>query len=315
VGEALQPLSNVVRYLNLLLWYAWPALPLAAWALWSKRYVLRTRPLALPIVTFTGLLLMLGLGVETSSAAALLLLPPLVLLAVPGVATLRRGAANAFDWFGMVTFSFLSLTAWIVWSALVFGWPQRLARQAVRLEPGFLGTFSIVACVFAATATIVWFWLIVTSPRAPLRGIMHWMAGLTLFWLLIATLWMPWIDFGKTYRPLSASLAKALPTKDYCIANANLPDSILASLDYFDGIRTFPLDDDASRNCHWLLLHGQARDPAAITAAGWRPVWEGKRPSDRRESEIFHLYRRDKRSAAPLSEIAVEIAEGEGAPR
>jgi hypothetical protein len=30
-----------------------------------------------------------------------------------------------------------------------------------------------------------------------------------LFWLLVATLWMPWIDYGKTYRGVSASLAKA----------------------------------------------------------------------------------------------------------
>lgn len=31
--------TNVLRYLNLLLWYAWPALPLAVWALWSKRRI------------------------------------------------------------------------------------------------------------------------------------------------------------------------------------------------------------------------------------------------------------------------------------
>ena len=29
------PLIGIPRYLNLLLWYAWPALPMAAWALWS----------------------------------------------------------------------------------------------------------------------------------------------------------------------------------------------------------------------------------------------------------------------------------------
>ena len=29
--------------------------------------------------------------------------------------------------------------------------------------------------------------------------------------MLLATLWMPWIDYGKTYRPVSASLATALP--------------------------------------------------------------------------------------------------------
>jgi 4-amino-4-deoxy-L-arabinose transferase-like glycosyltransferase len=310
--------SNVPRYLNMLLWYAWPALPLAAWALWSKRRVLGTKQLALPALSFFCVLLTLGLLIPNRSAPALLLLPPLVLLAVPGVASLRRGAANAFDWFAMVIFTFLAAVAWIVWSALAFGWPEGLARQAVRLEPGFVGHFSLLASAFALLVTLVWLWLIVTSPRSPMRGLMHWMAGLTLFWILIAVLWMPWIDYGKTYRPLSASLAKALPAKVECIANANLPDALLAVLDYFDGIRTVPLNSDASKRCNLLLLAGEARDDASISAAGWRKIWVDRRPGDRHESDKFHLYRRGfkGKSAAALGDIAVdEVDEGSLARR
>ena len=308
---SVQPISNIVRYLNLLLWYAWPALPLAAWALWSKRRILGTKPLALPVFSFLSVLLILGLSIELRSSAALLLLPPLVLLAVPGVTSLRRGAANAFDWFGMMTFSIFATVVWIVWSAMVFGWPVRLAQQAVRLEPGFVGHFSLMACLFSMLATIIWFGLISTSPRSPMRGIMHWMAGLTLFWVLIAVLWMPWIDYGKSYRPLSASLAKKLQDNAGCVANANLQDSILASLDYFDGIRTVPLKSEASKRCSWLLIHGEARDPAIISAAGWRKVWEGNRPGDRRESDKFHLYQREtkRRPRTTLFDIPIKTAE------
>jgi len=148
--------------------------------------------------------------------------------------------------------------------------------------------------------TIVWFWLIVTSPRSPMRGIMHWMAGLTLFWLLIATLWMPWIDYGKTYRPLSASLAETLPARGNCVANSNLSDSILASLDYFNGIRTVEHGSAAGKSCDWLLAQGE---PPTETAAGWHKVWEGRRPSDRRDSEKLVLYRRDGGSAAPAKKL------------
>lgn len=308
LSKAVESWANIPRYLNLLLWYAWPALPLAAWTLWSKRAALTTRSLALPILSFVSVLMILGVLVEVRSAPALLLLPPLVLLAVPGVATLRRGAANAFDWFAMITFSLFAALAWVVWNAMVFGWPERLARQAVRLEPGFVGHFDAAAFAFALLATLVWLWLIVTSPRSPMRGIMHWMAGLTLFWLLVAALLMPWIDYGKSYRPVSAGLAKALPEKLGCIANANLPDAVLASFDYFDGIRTVPLREAASARCEWLLVLGQARDPATLRTAGWRPVWEGRRPSDRRENEKVRLYRRDARvkSLSALSEIDVD---------
>ena len=298
--------TNTPRYLNMLLWYAWPALPLAAWALWSKRRVWRSRPLALPLLSFVSVLLILGLTVEIRSAEALLLLPPLVLLAVPGVTSLRRGATNAFDWFGMMTFTIFAAVVWVAWSAMVFGWPARLARQAVRLEPGFVGLFSPLAFAFSALLTIIWFWLIVTSPRSPMRGIMHWMAGLTLFWVLIAALWMPWIDYGKSFRPLSASLAKALPARIDCVANANLPNSILASLDYFDGIRTIPLKIEAGERCNWLLVLGKASDPEALSAAGWRKTWEGKRPGDRRESDKFHLYKRKTKARAnTLSDVPV----------
>ncbi len=308
------PATNLLRFANLLLWYAWPALPLAVWALWSKRRLLRERALALPALSFFTVLAMLAIFVAMRSATALLLLPPLVLLAVPGATSLRRGAANAFDWFGMVTFTFFAGIAWIGWSALTFGWPERLARQAVRLEPGFVGSFNAPAVVFAVIFTGIWFWMIITSPRSPMRGIMHWMSGLTLFWLLIVSLWMPWIDYGKTFRGVSASLQDALPEKPDCIAGAALPLSLLASLDYFENIRTVPQKSGDAARCSWLLVQGTVRDPSALSAAGWRKVWEGNRPSDRRASDKYHLYRRGKKAdpAPALTDLKPEDGEPDG---
>ena len=290
------PSSNFLRYANLLLWYAWPALPLGAWALWSKRRILTSRSIALPALSFSAVAAILCVFVVMRSSIALLLLPPLVLLAIPGLISLRRGAANAFDWFGMTTFTLFSGVAWIGWSAQVFGWPERLARQAVRLEPGFVGNFSFPAFVFALTFTCIWFWMIVTSPRSPLRGIMHWMSGLTLFWLLLASLWMPWIDYGKTFRGVTASLQEALPDKPDCIAGAGLPLSFLATLDYFENIRTVPQKSDEAKRCSWLLVEGNVGDPDTLKAAGWRQVWEGNRPTDRGANDKYHLYRRGRKA-------------------
>lgn len=317
LAKPLAALRNLGRYLNLLLWYAWPAMPLAAWALWARRRQLGQRPIALPALAFVATLGLLAAFVETSSAPALLLLPPLVLLAVPGVATLRRGAANAFDWFGMVTFTFFAAVVWVAWCAMVFGWPERLARQVVRIEPGFVGHFSLVATAFAVLITLAWLWLIVTTPRSPMRGTMHWMCGVSLFWMLLAALWMPWIDYGKTYRPVSASLAKALPKNVDCIANVNLPNATLAILDYFDGITTVPQDSDDSRHCHLLLMQGDPRDAHALQAAGWHPIWLGHRPSDRHASDKLHLYRRQSRatSADALGDIAISDSQDNAARR
>ncbi|MDR3221621.1 MAG: hypothetical protein LBU46_06410 [Candidatus Accumulibacter sp.] len=301
--------ANFLRYANLLLWYAWPALPLAAWSLWSKRHGLGVRAIAIPALSFIAVLILLALLSSLRSATALLLLPPLVLLAAAGVGNLRRGAANAFDWFGMVTFTFFAGIVWIGWSALVFGWPERLARQAVRLEPGFTGVFSAPAFLFALACTGVWFWMIVTSPRSPMRGLTHWMAGLTLFWLLLASLWMPWIDYGKTFREVSTSLQEALPAKTDCVAGASLPLSFLAALDYFAGLRVVPQKSEQAAACSWLLAQGNRHNPADLASAGWRPVWQGNRPSDRSANDRFHLYHRG-RKAEPASELPAPEPDG-----
>jgi hypothetical protein len=183
-------------------------------ALGEAKTVAPQRPLALPIVAFLvtpGSVISVCLT-ECAARRPCCCLPPLVLLAVPGV---DIAATRCSKRLRLVRHDHLQLLRLLVVGRLerdgirLAG--KRLARQASRLEPGFSRSVQLASAVgFAMLASVVWCWLIVTSPRSPMRGIMHWMAGLTLFWLLIAALWMPWIDYGKTYRPLSASLAKAL---------------------------------------------------------------------------------------------------------
>ena len=167
-----------------------------------------------------------------------------------------------------------------------------------------MGAFSAPAFLITLTCTGIWFWMIVTSPRSPMRGIMHWMAGLTLFWLLLASLWMPWIDYGKTFRDVSASLRKVLPAemKKDCIAGTGLPLSFLASLDYFHDVRVVPQKDDQAAACSWLLTQGSQHNPKGLTESGWHLEWSGNRPSDRRSDDKFHLYRRG-RKAEPANDL------------
>lgn len=309
LAKPLNRFSNTIRYLSMLLWYAWPAAPLAAWLAWSKcRLLLQSRPLALPFLSFLSVWIILGLFVQIRSVTALLLLTPLVLLAAPSVAALRRGATNAFDWFSMMTFTLLAGFVWLGWSGMVFGWPERLAQRAVRLEPGFVGTFSLFHAIAAIAVSLAWIWMIFTTPKAPMRSIMHWMSGLTLFWFLVAMLWMPWIDYSKTYRPVSNTLAKVIENHPGCLANANLSSSVVASFDYFNDIRLTPLKSEEGARCNLMLVHGETSNFSEITAAGWKKIWEGKRPGDRKERERFHLFEREpkKKKVPPLPEIPVE---------
>ena len=49
-----------------------------------------------------------------------------LLLAVPGLLALRRGAANGFWLFSIVFFGFFMLLGWFYWSALDLGIPGPL---------------------------------------------------------------------------------------------------------------------------------------------------------------------------------------------
>ena len=78
----------------------------------------KRQPQLLPLAFLLLTVLMLALAFRPRDIPALLMLPPLALLATPGALTLRRGAASAFDWFSMMTLSFFIALLWLAWSAM-----------------------------------------------------------------------------------------------------------------------------------------------------------------------------------------------------
>ncbi|MDR2837837.1 MAG: glycosyltransferase family 39 protein [Azonexus sp.] len=277
------------RFLAMLPSFAFPALPLALWALWQRRQQLAAPAQSLPLALLLLTLLMLALAYRPREIPALLLLPPLALLATPGALLLRRGAANAFDWFAMVTFSFFAALVWLLWSALIFGWPEHIAQRAAVLRPGFISHFEPLSFVIALATTLCWIWLISTAPRSPYRGLTHWTLGFTTLWLLLTALALPWFDYDKSYRPVAVAVAAALP-KNGCLAERGLSDGQRASLAYFTQIEPAAHDSAAGKTCDWLLLVGDTPTKRKPPAGDWQPVWEGFRPGDKREK--FVLLRR-----------------------
>lgn len=282
--------SGLGRFIGMMPWFAFPAMPLAAWTLWLRRRQLTAPQVLLPLAFLGITLLLLAWAYRPREIPSLLLLPTLALLATPGALALRRGAASAFDWFAMTTFSLFALVVWISWSAGVLGWPAKLAERTQILRPGFVGELNIVAVALALAASAWWLWLIVTAPRSPYRSLTHWTFGFTMLWLLATSLVLPWFDYGKTYRPVAQAIAQALPADHGCLAERGLSDTQLASLSYFVEIEPVAEDSKAGQACNWLLVVGDTRRELAPPSSRWNKVWEGNRPGDRREK--FRLYRR-----------------------
>ena len=282
-------------YGKTILWFTFPAWPVAVW------WIARDRPpkfLDVHPVPPVQSLPLLALGVLTASLAwspragesvLLPLLPPLAILIGPAVAHLRRGQAALIDWFGRMTFTMAAALIWLGYVALITGWPPRIAANLARLEPGFVSALSWPSVVIAALATMAWLVAIARSARTPLRGIVHWCYGTTLVWILLMTLWLPWIDHGRSYRPVALSLKAALATRGgsngACVQAQSLGLAERASLAYFAAVRF----GDSRDNCLWLLSQG-ARGDDVRAFPRMRLIWEGNRPGDR--NERFWLYKR-----------------------
>ncbi|MBV2235351.1 MAG: hypothetical protein KUL75_07375 [Sterolibacterium sp.] len=280
---------NLPDFAKLLTWFAWPALPLALWAVWLNRRQLGHPAIALPLIgTLTSFSVLLFFGTPRPVLLALPLLVPLILQAASSAHLLRRGAANAFDWFSMMSFSFFALLIWLGGSALNFGLPAKIARNALKIAPGYQHELSLLALALAAVLSLIWFWLIFASPRSAWRGISHWAAGLTLMWSILIALWLPWVDYGKSYRSVASALQHNLAQDNLsgCLAQRGLGLPQRISFSYFAGISTHPAAAASGRDCPLLLT----ANIAMPLDEHWQLRWEGHRPSDR--NERFRLYQR-----------------------
>lgn len=282
--------AGAASWLKVLAWFAWPALPLAGWALWKRRQQWRSPVFTLPLLLFVLLFIQASGDGAARNQRALPLLAPLVVLGSAGLPSLRRGAANALDWFGVMTFSLLGGVVWLGWIAMTSGWPERLARTFSKLEPGFVMTVSPWPLTLAVAISLAWLWMLWRSPRTPTRGAVTWGCGVVLIWFLVSSLWLPWIDYGRSYRGIAGQISRALPAEHGCVAFSGLQESQRAAFYYFAGIKPINRLSKAARGCDLLLAyHGRGGKPPSLDRR-WAVIWEGRRPGDRHER--FMLYKR-----------------------
>ncbi len=290
----LGPGSDHVYYLKILPWFAWPALPIALWTLWQgRRTVFQQAGVQLALTAFLVMLGIFSLASDARELYALPMLLPLSLLAAPGVSTVRRGAASALNWFSIMTFGFIAGVFWFFWFALVSGHPANQAERLQRLQPGYIPAFEPLHFAIALLATLAWLFIIFWArslPRNP-RAVLNSATGITLVWVIIMTLALPWLDAGKSYRSMIVSMQKALPARHACISSSKLGEPQRALLEYYAGILTRRTETHKGIKCNLLLVQGSAKNPETPPGPEWRKIWEGNRPGDR--SERYWLFRRN----------------------
>jgi 4-amino-4-deoxy-L-arabinose transferase-like glycosyltransferase len=289
---ALPSLQNLSYFLKYGIWFSWPAWPFAGWALYAWRQQRTALHIALPLALATAFTVLALLNPNGEESILLPLLPPLAILAAFGLPTMKRGAINAVDWFSMITLSICAAFIWIGWIAKQTGWPAQIARNAFKLAPGFKPEFNLLAFLIAAAATVGWImvvrWRIARHPSVLWRAVVLSSGGVILCWLLLMTLWLPWLNYGKSYAGVAHQISAKLPSSGYCV-DTNVGQAQRASFAYFGQVEFARF---GSHDCDYLLLQDRGNSPPMKKddESRLQLLWEGRRPSDR--DERFRLYRR-----------------------
>jgi 4-amino-4-deoxy-L-arabinose transferase-like glycosyltransferase len=210
---------------------------------------------------------------------------------------MKRGAINAIDWFSVMVLTMTAAVVWLFWAARLTGWPAQFSKNVLKLLPGYKPEFGLLAFVVAAVGSIGWIalvhWRLSRQPSVLWRAVVLSSGGLILLWVMLMTLFLPDLNYSKSYATVARQLAKQLPAGTGCI-DANVGRPQRASLAFYGQIPFSGVS--AAGTCDLLLLQDSVKlhDERELLLphgpAQWRLIWEGKRATDR--DERFKLYQR-----------------------
>jgi hypothetical protein len=276
---------------RLFLWFTWPAWPLAVWTAWRWRQPLLgcdfgSRHLWVPL-WFVGVASLATLTTNAADRSLLLALPALAALAAFALPTLERSVGALIDWFTLIFFSGCAAIIWIVWISMQTGFPAQPAQNVARLAPGFVHSFSIASFFIAVGASLTWAWLVkwrVGRHRSALwKSVVLPAGGAALCWLLLMTLWLPLLDFARSYAPMVQQVTAVLPKNLVCVSTLGLSQSQTAALQFHGRLNLKPTQTGAY--CPWLIANGETPGTTVgfIPDKPWQMRGAAHHPADPQE--------------------------------
>lgn len=296
---ALPSITDTLTNIRNLAWFLWPTWPFALLALWNWRKWFDAPHIFIPACLVLANLLLILFKFDAFEAEYGPLTIATAVLAAMSMPTLKRSVINLLDWYSIMVVSLGLLTIWVGWSALYVGIPPQIHHNIMRLIPGFEPTISWIAVAAGVVVCFFWYkiaaWRLTANPKARWRGIILSAAGTILSWLLLSLLWLPAIDYNRSYRDVGESLAQALEdiNPDYkCITTVSMGQGQSAAFAVFGHIRLSELN-----HCPYSLLQTRI-DSAGNLGSAYKGkiLWQGQRRSER-HGEIFLLLANDDDSA------------------
>ncbi|MEJ7929580.1 hypothetical protein WG922_06295 [Ramlibacter sp. AN1015] len=294
------PARDWVSFLRLVLWFTWPAWPLAAWTVWRWRLRLGSRHVALPL-SFVALALVAALATRASDRALLLGLPALAALAAFALPTLRRTVSALIDWFTLLFFTGCGLVIWVVWISLQTGIPPKPALNVYKLAPGFEPSFSLFAFAVALAGTLGWAalvrWRVGRHRSAIWKSLVLPAGGAAWCWLLVMTLWLPVLDYARSYVPSVQGVLRTIGPDPGCVEVIGLTRGQVAALHYHGRLTlrnpaSETAQAPAEAPCRWRVLAAElaGAELEPLRMDEWLLAATVRRPTDARDT--LRVYRR-----------------------
>jgi 4-amino-4-deoxy-L-arabinose transferase-like glycosyltransferase len=213
-------------------------------------------------------------------------------LAALALPTLKRSLGALIDWFTLLFFSACALIIWVVWVAMQTGTPAKTAANVTRLAPEFSPEFSFGLTAVAVLATVAWAalvrWRTGYHRAAIWKSLVLPAGGAVLCWLLLTTLWLPLLDYARSYAPLVQKVMRVTgPT--LCMQYAGINKAQGTALTYHANVKLRPLQAPQA-DCNWLVVDkvNQGEWSEKIDALGWMEVTAIKRPTDKTETWVIY---------------------------
>jgi hypothetical protein len=112
--------------------------------------------------------------------------------------------------------------------------------------------------------------------------------GTALCWLLLMTLWLPILDFARSYAPLVQRVSETIG-KQSCVQIVGLSPGQAAAFAYHGSMNLQLLT--SHEKCTWLIVDADVESSlSTLNMAPWRFVTKVRRPTD--DNEDVLLYRR-----------------------
>lgn len=281
---------------KLWVWFTWPAWPLALVALWRWRRWWRSLHMAWPAAVL-AVMVVATIVRPGADRTLLLAMPAFACLAAMALPTLHRSVSALVDWFTILFFAGCGVVIWVIYVAMHLGIPAKPAANVRRLLPGFEPSFSYIALAAALIATVGWIAVIIWRTgrhRSALwKSLVIPASGAVTCWILLTTLWMPMLDYARSYAPMIARVQLHIGIAS-CVHGASLSQAQATALQFHGRYAVVPLKADLlpMQRCDWMVVDADRLKQASFELpSGWQQVHSVRRRSST-DSETLLIYKR-----------------------